>query len=188
LTLCFLFAIVTLLNLYIALHQGVLLLKKIGLTLAALLALNAGTGLTAPVNDLEKGQTAAGIGSNTFYLEHKLADNFTLGLQNTNWEHSASLDNIYGQLQLTNNLRGIIGSNHFDSDAQVYVGMAVNGPITPEWEGYTSLIAGNQFKELQVGANFKISYNADLNLNFHSFMPDAGDNKTGVGVGATLKF
>jgi hypothetical protein len=163
-------------------------LKKIVLTLAALLTFNTGIGFTTPVNDLEKGQTAAGIGSDTFYLEHKLADNFTLGLQNSNWEHSGNLDNIYGQLQLTNNLRGIIGSNNFDSDAKVYVGMAVNGPITPEWEGYTSIIAGNQFKELQVGANFKIAYNAAINLNFHSFMPDAGDNKNGVGVGATLKF
>lgn len=164
------------------------MLKKIVLTLAALLTLHTGTGFTAPVNELEKGQTAAGIGSNTFYLEHKLADNFTLGLQNTNWDHRGTLDNIYGQLQLTNNLRGIIGSNNFDSDAKVYVGMAVNGSITPEWEGYTSIIAGNQFKELQVGANFKITYNADLNLNYHSFMPDAGNNQNGVGVGATLKF
>lgn len=164
------------------------MLKKIVLTLAALLTLATGTGLTAPVNELEKGQTAAGIGSNTFYLEHKLADNFTLGLQNANWDHSNNMDNVYGQLQLTNNLRGIIGSSNVDSNAKVYVGMAVNGPITPEWEGYTSLIAGKEFKEVQVGANFKITYNADINFNFHSYMPDEGDTKSGVGIGATLKF
>lgn len=156
--------------------------------MAALLSLASGTGLTAPVNELEKGQTAAGIGSNMFYLEHKLADNFILGLQNANWDHSNSMDNVYGQLQLTNNLRGIIGSSNLDSNAKVYVGMAVNGPIAPEWEGYTSLIAGKEFKEVQVGANFKITYNADINFNFHSYMPDAGDNKSGVGIGATLKF
>lgn len=163
-------------------------MKKIVCTLAALLTLTTATSLAAPVNDLEKGQTAAGIGSNTFYLEHKLADNFTLGLQNVNWDQRNNMDNVYGQLQLTNNLRGIIGSNDVNSNAKVYVGMAVNGPIAPEWEGYTSLIAGNEFKELQVGANFKITYNADINFNYHSYMPDAGDNKNGVGIGATLKF
>lgn len=163
-------------------------MKRIALTLSALWVLTTGAGFAAPVNDLEKGQTAAGIGTNLFYLEHKLADNFTLGLQNVDWNHQKSMDNVYGQLQLTNNLRGIIGSNNTTSDAKVYVGMAINGPITPEWEGYTSLIAGNEFKELQVGANFKITYNADINFNFHSYMPDGGDNKNGVGIGATLKF
>jgi hypothetical protein len=171
-----------------SLHLGVLLLKKIVLALAAFFILSSETGLAAPVNELEKGQTATGIGTNLFYLEHKLADNFTLGLQNTNWDHNNNMDNVYGQLQLTNNLRGIIGSNNVDTNAKVYVGMAINGPIAPEWEGYTSLIAGNQFKEVQVGANFKITYNADINFNFHSYMPEEGDNKSSVGIGATLKF
>jgi hypothetical protein len=171
---------------YIAFLE-VLFLKKIAIILAALLTVT-GTGLSAPVNDLDKGQTATGIGNNTFYLEHKLADNFTLGLQNVNWDQRNNMDNIYGQLQLANNFRGIIGSNDVDSNAKVYVGMAINGPIAPEWEGYTSLIAGKEFKELQVGANFKITYNADINFTYHTYMPDEGENKSGVGIGATLKF
>ncbi|SFM30440.1 hypothetical protein [Pelosinus propionicus] len=163
-------------------------MKKIVMIAAALL-ITASTGLSAPVNDLDKGQTAAGIGSNnTFYLEHKLAENFTLGLQNVNWDHRNNMDNVYGQLQLANNFRGILGSNDVNSNAKVYVGMAINGPLAPEWEGYTSLIAGKEFKELQVGANFKITYNADINFTYHTYMPDEGENKSGVGIGATLKF
>lgn len=163
-------------------------MKKTVLALATFLTLNAGIGFAAPINDLSQGQTAIGIGNDNFYLEHKLTDNFTLGLQNVDRDNGGNLSDIYGQLQLTNNLRGIIGSRNFDPSSKLYLGMAVNGPLAPEADGYASLIAGNEFKELQVGTNFRLTHNLDLNLNYHSFMPDVGSNKTGVGVGATIKF
>jgi hypothetical protein len=165
------------------------MLKKIVLSLVAALALNVGIGFAAPINDLATGQTAVGIGSDTFYLEHQLTDNFTLGFQNVDrGDNGSSLDDIYGQFRLSGNLRAIVGSRNFDFGSKLYGGLAVSGPMAPEWDGYASFVAGDQFKELQVGANFHLAHNVDLNVNYHSFMPDAGRDTNGVGVGATFKF
>lgn len=161
-------------------------MKKTLLTITALLTLSA-NAFAAPVNDLSQGQTAVGAGSDVFYLEHKLTDSFTLGFQNVDRD-GADMDDIYGQFRLNNNLRAIVGNRDFNYDSNIYAGLAVNGPLSPEAKGYASLIAGGDFKELQVGANFKLTHNVDLNLDYHSFMPDQGRNRNGVGVGATLKF
>lgn len=164
-------------------------MKKIVLTLVAALAISAGTCLAAPINDLGTGQTAVGIGSDAFYLEHKLTDNFTLGFQNVDrGDNGSSLDDIYGQFQLSNNFRAIVGSRHFDYNSRLYGGIAVNGPLSSDWDGYVSFVVGDQFKEMQVGANYRMAHNVDLNLNYHSFMPDFGRNTNGVGVGVTYKF
>jgi hypothetical protein len=165
------------------------LLKKIVLVLVAALTLAVGTGYAAAVNDLTTGQTAVGVGSDTFYLEHKFADNFTLGFQNVDrGDNGSSLNDIYGQFHLSGNLRAIIGSRNFDSSSRLYGGLAVTGALAPQWDGYASFVAGDQFKELQVGANFRLASNLDLNLNYHSFMPDFGRDTNGAGVGVTLKF
>lgn len=163
-------------------------MKKTAIALAAFVTLNIGTGFAAPVNDLSQGQTAVGAGTDTFYLEHKLSDNFTIGYENMDRNNTGSMNDIYGQLNLNSNLRGIIGSRNFSSDSETYLGLAVNGALSPQADGYASLIGGSQFKELQIGTNYKLSHNTDLNINYHSFMPDEGRNKDGIGVGATLKF
>jgi hypothetical protein len=165
------------------------LLKKIVLTLVAVLALSVGTGFAAPVNDLATGQTAVGVGSDALYLEHQFSDNFTLGFQNLDrGDNGSSLNDIYGQFRLSNNLRAIVGSRNFDSSSRLYGGIAVNGPLSSDWDGYASFVAGDQFQEWQVGANLRLASNVDLNLNYHSFIPDAGRDTNAVGVGVTLKF
>lgn len=163
-------------------------MKKTLLALAALMAINAGTGFAAPINDLSKGQTAVGVllrssDSDTLYLEHKVSDNFTLGLQD-----GGHMDDIYGQVNVSNNLRAIVGNRDFGSNSKLYLGLGVNAPLSPEWNGYASLISGSQFNEVQVGANYKIASNVDFNLNYRSFMPDEGSNINGLGFGASLKF
>ncbi|MCX7779741.1 MAG: hypothetical protein N2491_02350 [Negativicutes bacterium] len=162
-------------------------MKKALLTAAAVLTLNATAAFAAPINDLTQSQTAIGLGSNVFYLEHKLTDSFTLGLQNVD-RTGSNMDDIYGQFKLNGQLRGIIGSRDVDFGSKLYLGMAVNGPVAPEWNGYAALIAGSEFKEVQIGANYKITHNVDLNLDYHSFMPDEGKSRSDVGIGATLKF
>lgn len=169
-------------------------MKKLAFALAGLLALNVSAGLAAPLNDLSAGQTAAGFtvhnsdpGSNTFYLEHRF-DKFTLGFQNIDWDHGGNMSDIYGQLHLTNNLRFIAGNRDFDSSSKFYLGLGVSGPLSNEWDGYASMVTGSEFKELQLGANYKLSHNVDFNLNYRSFMPDEGSNRNGLGLGATLKF
>ncbi|QDR82268.1 hypothetical protein [Sporomusa termitida] len=162
-------------------------MKKTIFALSALLLVNCAPAFAAPLNDLTTGQTALGVDSDTFYLEHKLADNFTLGYQDVDRGRYGSSDDIYGQLQMTNELRGIIGHRDFGSGS-MYLGLGLNGPLSPNATGYASFVASNNFKELQAGANFNIARNVDLNVNYHAFMPDRGSNENGVGVGATLKF
>jgi hypothetical protein len=161
-------------------------MKRTVLIVALLLALTAGTCMASPLNDLGRGQTALGLTSDTFYLEHKLTDNFTLGLQNIDWAGKPT--DVYGQLNFGGNLRGIIGSRDYDGGSKLYLGLGVSGPMAPEWDGYASFVAGSKFQEVQVGANFHVAHNVDLNVGYHSFMPDWGSNQTGVGVGATFRF
>ena len=163
-------------------------MKKIIVALTAVVTMNAGIALAAPINDLSKGQTALGIGTDTFYIENRIGDNFTLGIQNAKRDNAGNMNDNYGQFNLSNNLRGIIGSRNVDAGSKMYLGMAINGPLSSGWDGYGSLIAGDRFKEMQVGANIGIANDVDLNLNYHSFMPDSGSNANGVGFGATIKF
>lgn len=154
-------------------------MKKIALTVVGILAFGVGTGFAAPINNLNQGNTAIGIMDDSFYLEHKMSDNLTLGFQK---------NDIYGQLDLGNNLRAIVGSRDYNSSSKIYVGAAVNTPIAPSLDGYASVIGANDFKELQVGANYNLTNNVDLNVNYRSFMPDEGSNSNRTGLGATLKF
>lgn len=154
-------------------------MKKIALTVVGILALGVGTGFAAPVNNLNQGQTAIGIMDDSFYLEHKMSDNLTLGFQK---------NDIYGQLDLGNNLRAIVGSKDYNSSSQLYIGAAVNTPIAPSLDGYASIIGGNSYKELQLGANYNLTSNFDVNFNYRSFMPDQGSNSNRTALGATLKF
>ena len=154
-------------------------MKKIALTVVGILAFGVGTGFAAPINNLNQGNTAIGVMHDSFYVEHKMSDNFTLGVQKSD---------IYGQLDLGNNLRAIVGSRDYNSSSQIYVGAAVNTPLASSLDGYASIVGASDFKELQVGANYNLTNNFDINLNYRSFMPDQGSNSNRTGLGATLKF
>jgi len=154
-------------------------MKKIALTMVSILALGAGTAFAAPINNLNQGQTAIGVLDDSFYAEHKLSDNLTLGFQ----KHD-----IYGQVGINNNLRALVGSKDYNSDSKFYVGAAVNAPLAPSLDGYASLVGASNFKELQVGANYNLTSNFDVNLNYSSFMPDEGSNHNRTALGATFKF
>ncbi len=154
-------------------------MKKIVLTVVTLLSFGAATGFAAPINDLTKGETAVGFMHDSIYAENKIADNITVGFQK---------NDIYGQLNLNNNLRAIVGSRDYNNGSKMYIGAAVDAPLAPSLDGYASLIGANDFKELQVGANYNLTNNVDVNVNYQSFMPDQGSNSNRTGLGATLKF
>ena len=154
-------------------------MKKIALTVVSLLALGVGTGFAAPINNLAQGQTAIGVLDDSFYLEHKMSDNLTLGFQK---------NDIYGQVNVNNNIRALIGSRDYNSNNKIYIGAAVTSPLAPSLDGYASLVGASDFKELQVGANYNLTSNFDINVNYRSFMPDQGSNSNRTGLGATLKF
>lgn len=163
-------------------------MKKTVLALAAFLTLNASAGFAAPINDLYQNETAVGLSTDAVYLEHRFTDKFTLGLQSVDRDYGDDMDDIYGQFHFNDNLRGIIGHRSFYSESDMYLGIAVNGHLSSEWDGYGSLIASSDYKELQVGGNMRLDRNLDLNVHYYSFMPDHGDSEGGLGVGVTYKF
>lgn len=154
-------------------------MKKVILTVVTLLSFGAATGFAAPINNLTKGETALGFMDDSIYVENKVADNLTVGFQK---------NDIYGQIALNNNIRAIVGNRDDNYGSKMYIGAAVNSPLAPSLDGYASLIGANGFKEMQIGANYNLTNNVDVNFNYRSFMPDQGSNSNRTAVGATLKF
>lgn len=153
-------------------------MKKIILALLVCSVVGVSTGFAAPINNLDKGQTAVGFVRGDIYAEHKLTDNFTIGLQD---------DDIYGQFSLKGNYRAIVGSRDYHG-SHIYGGLAVITSLAPALDGYASVVASSSFVEAQVGANYNVARNVDLNANYSSFRPDEGRNKNRFGLGATFKF
>jgi len=154
-------------------------MKKIVLTVVSILALGASTAFAGtPINNLNQGQTAIGVQDHNLYIEHKLSNNFSLGLSD---------DDVYGQIGLGNNIRGIVGSRDYNG-SQLYVGAAYNAPLAPALDGYVSFIGASDFSEAQVGVNYNLASNVDLNVNYRSFMPDYGNDSNRTSVGAAFKF
>jgi len=155
------------------------MMKKTILTMIALLTVSVSTGFASPINNLENGQTAIGVIDDSVYLEHKLSDQFTLGIQR---------DDIYGQFQLSNNVRAIVGSRNNNPDSEMYVGLGVTTSLAPSLDGYASFVSANTFSELQVGANYNLTHDVDLNLNYRSLSPEYGYTSNRTSIGATVKF
>ena len=154
-------------------------MKKIVLTVVSILALGAGTAFAGtPINDLNQGQTVIGVQDHDLYIQHKLSNNFSLGL---------SENDINGQIGLGNSITGIVGSRDYGG-SKLYLGAAVNAPLAPSLNAYASIIGANDFKEAQVGANYNLTSNVDLNLNYRSFMPDQGPNHDRTSLGGAFKF
>lgn len=160
-------------------QEDLSIMKKALLTSAVMIALSVGTGFAAPINNLGDGQTAIGVQDQSLYVEHKFGDTFTLGLQE---------NDVYGQFNLNNNLRVMAGSKDYNSNSEFYGGLGVTAPLASNLDGYASIVAGSDFKEMQVGANVNVAQNFDINLNYRSMMPDQGSNRNRTSLGATLKF
>ena len=154
-------------------------MKKIALTVISLFAFGVGTGFAAPINNLTQGQTAIGVFDSSLYIEHKLSEKVTLGLQE---------NDIYGQYAINNKLRALIGNKDYNSNSRIYLGAAYNVPLAPSLDGYVSLIGSSDFAELQVGANYNLTHNVDVNVNYRSFMPDQGSNRNRTSLGVAYKF
>jgi hypothetical protein len=154
-------------------------MNKILLVLAAMLLLGVGTAFAAPLNNLTDGQTAIGWVGDKGYIENKVTNNVTVGLEN---------NEIYGQYGFTKNLRLIVGGQNYNSNSSCYAGLGVIATVAPKLDAYASLVGGDGFSELQVGANLNVLPNLDLNVNYRSTMPEIGSNIYRVGVGATFKF
>ncbi|TWH45016.1 hypothetical protein [Sporomusa sp. KB1] len=165
-------------------------MKKSLLILGSFLVLSAGTSFAAaPLNNLANEQTAVGATGDTVYIEHKFGDRFTLGYQASDRDYYGDMKDVYGQYQFSQNVRGIVGNRNFDyHDSEMYLGLGLQGALAPKIDGSAAFIAGDEFKEVQIGTAFQLASNVDLNVTYTNFMPDEGRDKDQVEVGATFKF
>jgi hypothetical protein len=142
----------------------------------------------APINNLEKGVTTIGVISGSangmYYLETQNTDKLTLGIQSLDYRESNTATDFYAQIKMDDTLRVIFGNRMIDSRSKAYLGGAVESQLNPDINGYASVIAGSGFQELQLGVNYKLTDNNDININFSSL----SDNKSSLGIGLSYKF
>lgn len=138
--------------------------------LLSFLNFSATTGFTAPVSDLDNGNSAYGImwgtHSTTYYAETKITDTLTLGLQSTSWKKADNVNELFGQFDGANGAKMILGTRNFDAKSRCYAGLAKSNPLPFEWTTYTSALIGDGFQELQLGAKYTLTDNADLDFNY----------------------
>ncbi|VBB09146.1 Hypothetical protein LUCI_4432 [Lucifera butyrica] len=173
-------------------ERSVYQLKKIGLLLAAWLFFSIGTGFAAASAKAGQGDSTAGIGfgsqGNTYFFEMKPQDDWAVGVHYFN-QNSLDMTDLYGQFNLADNhFKAIIGNRIFGStaDSRVYIGASISGKLSSDWVGYTSLIGGDRFQELQLGATYKVTDHYGLNFNYRSLKYE-GD-KSNLDVGLVFNF
>ena len=142
-------------------------MKKVLLSLTVLTALSTATAMAAPINNLAANETAVGLGTNESYIEHKINDDITLGYQYADRDEYGHMHDVYGQIDMISNVKGIVGhrDNLPQDNSNFYAGLAVSTPRVMGAEGYASYITGADFNETQVGVNMNVVANVDLNIN-----------------------
>lgn len=144
------------------------------------------------VNNLEEGESAAGVSfgdkTKSYYIESKIGEAFTLGLQGANWKNGYDITNLYGQFTLNGleDMRGILGTKHLDASSRAYLGIIAQKELSAEWVSYTIGAIGRGFQELQVGVNYQINERNYLNVSYLFLNHKGGSNDLDIGV--TYKF
>ncbi|MBP2636479.1 MAG: hypothetical protein H6Q72_2386 [Firmicutes bacterium] len=165
-------------------------MRKIMLLLSTLLFITVGNSFAAPSNTLDQQQIAIGIvGGNVtdnYYLEQKVSNNITIGIQYIN----SDVD-CYGQLDLASDTgkgpKLIIGNRNFDAGGStVYVGAAINSPMTEGVDGYVVGLAGKDLQELQMGIINEINDSIFIDLNYRIVKHNGTDHGIGVGLGCRI--
>jgi hypothetical protein len=202
--------------------QGGTAVKRVLLGLIIIYILSINTCFAAPFNTLAPGQTAIGLtywgasdpnySTITYddwnmgggYLEHKLSDRLTIGVESIGRSDSVFsypyfvnvdtyLTDFYLQYHIKDNQRLILGNKSFDqdvygtsygyySDSKTYVGIAFTSNLSENVEGYAALTTA----DTQLGANLNFSEYFSGNIFYRTYSGDVLD-LSGLGFGLTLK-
>jgi len=160
-------------------------MKKVLLSLTILLALSVGTVFAAPISTLTKDQTAVGIllhhNNNSYYVENKVTDTLTVGYEQI-YLNTVKMNNFYAQFNAGETSRFMLGFKDLRNSSRPYAGYGVTTALSPEWSAYATILGGDQFTEVQVGATYAINENYDFNLNYRGFDDTTYTGLTTVGV------
>ncbi len=177
--------------------------KKVTAVMAATM-LAASVGFAAPVNDLQQHETAIGynhynlesgsidMNNDSFYLENALTDKLVLGIERNSYSMSGPLfdtTDIYAQYKLDPTFRLIVGNrNYSDGPNKMFYGVGATTALAPRLDGYASVTASSIATDWQVGAAYKLTSQASLNLGYKSYKEDGLPRADGIGFGVNYTF
>lgn len=179
----------------------------------------ASVGFAAPVLDLEKGQTAAGynysrfdidaggadLGKETFdgfYVQHQLSDKLNLGLERASigfGPFDVRMTDLLAQYKLDDNVNLALGIRKYrlgtpiGSESETKAAFGINGKtqLADKLTGYISYLRTSYEDEWKIGANYQISKNTYLDLNYAHHNGDGdldGLEFKGFGLGVGFTF
>ena len=161
--------------------------------LAAMVSLSLSSAVSAaPINHLGTHDTAIGVGTKEAYIEHKAADDITIGVGRNDRDEYGNPKDVYMQYNVLGQNIRLLGGYRWgmkqENRNNVFAGLGLSTPTVFGFNAYASYIAGKDFNESQVGLNKSLITNLDLNVNYHNFKPDHGSRENGIGVGLTMRF
>lgn len=166
-------------------------MKKTALLTIGALMLGSSAVMAAPINQMSKHETAVGVGTKDAFVEHKVTDKATVGVDYANRDECGDQKSAYLQYDVIGSNLKAIGGYRWSLPGrrnQPYAGLAVSSPKIMGFDAYASYITGKDFNETQIGINKNLLLNVDLNINYHNFKPEHGGRENGIGAGVTVKF
>ncbi|MCI6924857.1 MAG: hypothetical protein MR746_05975, partial [Megasphaera elsdenii] len=102
-------------------------------------------------------------------------------------------NDIYAKYNVIGSKVQLLGGwrNNIDeqsSSTSFYGGIGIAAPHILGLQPYATYVKGSHFAETQAGLNYNIAFGWGLNINYHNYMPEDGDNEHGVGAGVTFHF
>nr|WP_092072452.1 hypothetical protein [Dendrosporobacter quercicolus]NSL48494.1 hypothetical protein [Dendrosporobacter quercicolus DSM 1736]SDM42142.1 hypothetical protein SAMN04488502_104199 [Dendrosporobacter quercicolus] len=150
---------------------------------------NIAPAWAAPINNLDVGSSAYGVmwgtKSNTYYGESQVTETLAIGVQSTVWKNSHTVNEFFGQFDIDDQTKTIIGTRYFDSKTRAYLGVALATPVNFEWTTYLSAMIGKGFHELTAGASYQLSDNTDIDFSYRHYRYH--HNKDSIMIGLTYK-
>jgi opacity protein-like surface antigen len=162
-------------------------------------------GFAAPVVDLQKGESTFGIthsnlkdsddikyDSKGYYIQHGVSDNLVLGIDmNKQPDFDWKVTDIYGQYKAAKNTSIILGNRQYkgdESENKLLYGIAANTKLNEKTTGYASVLKTSFETQWTIGANYDISENIALDVNYKKSNFDEDYNEKGFGFGVSYKF
>lgn len=166
-------------------------MKKILILGSLFTMIAATTAFAIPVTNLSDRGIGVGVGTKESYIEGKVHPKITVGYEYLDRDDQGHHNDIYAKYNLVGSNLQLVGGwrNHMHNQSDsAYGGLAVAAPSLLGLQPYAAYVKGSNFGEAQVGFNFNIIAGVGVNLNYHNYVPDKGNNEHGIGAGVTFKF
>lgn len=157
--------------------------------------------MAAPPTELERGNFAIGVATgdhtNDYYIENKLGDTFTLGAEHVQWRSGdgETTTDIYGKIDMKTDMESdenavkwqlILGRRAFSDSGKKYIGAGASANIGDNWKAYSSIIAGQNFEEVEAGFLYPINEQSNLNISYRNCRHNGAHDDVYIGVAVKI--